>query len=115
MARGGETSHHGGGPISPWPAGSGSHSLRRCSLVSEQEPTGKGSELGKPLEAAELAGTSGAGTGPGAQFPFPRARPALHPQPDTCDHRQLPMAETKGFLEEDWKPALFPQSKIDST
>lgn len=25
------------------------------------------------------------------------------------------MAETKGFLEEDWEPASFPQSKTDST
>lgn len=75
---------------------------------------GKGSKPGEPLDAAGLSGTSVVGTGPIAQFPFPRTRPALHPQPDTCDHRQLPMAETKGFLEEDWKPALFPQTKTDS-
>lgn len=75
---------------------------------------GKGSELDEPLEAARLSGTSVAGTGPTAQFPFPRIRLALHPQPDTCDHRQLPMAETKGFLEEDWEPASFPQTKTDS-
>lgn len=76
---------------------------------------GKGSKRGEPLEAAGLSGTSGAGTGPVAQFPFPRARPALHPQPDTCDHRQLLMAETKGFLEADWEAASFPQSETDST
>lgn len=75
---------------------------------------GKGSKPGEPLEAAGLSGTSGIGTGPIAQFPFPRTRPALHPQPDTCDHRQLPMAETTGFLEEDWEPASFPQTKTDS-
>lgn len=124
MVRAGDRSHHGGGPIGPGPGGSGSHSLRRCSLVSEQEPrrqrqqagtASRDSQQGVPLEAAGLPGTSGAGTGPAAQFPFPRARPALHPQPDTCDHRQLPMAETKGFLEEHWEPASFPQSKTDST
>lgn len=38
MVRAGDRSHHGGGPIGPRPGGSGSHSLRRCSLVSEQEP-----------------------------------------------------------------------------
>lgn len=75
---------------------------------------GKGSKPGELLEAARLSGTSVIGTGPIAQFPFSRTHPALHPQPDTCDHRQLPMAETKGFLEEDWEPASFPQTKTDS-
>lgn len=75
---------------------------------------GKGSKACEPLQAAGLSETSGVGTGPIAQFPFPRTRPALYPQPDTCDHRQLPMAETKGFLEDDWEPASFPQTKTDS-
>lgn len=36
MARAGERSHPGGGPISPRPAGSGSHGLWRCHTVDEQ-------------------------------------------------------------------------------
>ena len=75
---------------------------------------GKGSKPGEPLEAARLSGTSVVGTGPISHLPFYRTRPALHPWPDTSDHRQLLMAETKGFLEADWEPASFPQTKTDS-
>lgn len=103
-----------GGPSVPGPMAQGPTASGDAAWSVSSSLGGKGSKPGEPLEAAGLAETSGAGTGPVAQFPFPRDRPALHPQPDTCDHRQLPMAKTKGFLEEDWEPASFPQSKTDS-
>lgn len=36
MVSAGERSHHGGGPISPRPTGSGSRSLRRCSMAAQR-------------------------------------------------------------------------------
>lgn len=45
-----------------------------------RSPGGKGSKPGEPLQAARHSGTSVVGTGPIAQFPFPRTRPALHPR-----------------------------------
>lgn len=36
MVSAGERSHHEGGPISPRPTGSGSRSLRRCSMATQR-------------------------------------------------------------------------------
>lgn len=62
MASAGERSHHGDGPISPGPAGSGSRSLWRCSMVAQAAAGGQreGGSGGRcPCEAAarELVGS----------------------------------------------------------
>lgn len=116
MASVGDRSHHGGGPISPRPAGSGSHGLRRCSVAAHERrrELGWGRRPGRTgVSARQLraSGASGAHAGPAGEFPFPRARPAHHPHPDTCDHRQLPSAETGTSWKRTWTPASFPQSE----
>ena len=112
----GDRSHHGGGPISPRPAGSGSHGLRRCSVAAHERrrELGWGRRPGRTgVSARQLraSGASGAHAGPAGEFPFPRARPARHPHPDTCDHRQLPSAETGTSWKRTRTPAPFPQSE----
>lgn len=115
MASVGDRSHHGGGPISPRPAGSGSHGLWRCSVAAhERRELGWGRRPGRTgVSARQLraSGASGAHAGPAGEFPFPRARPAHHPHPDTCDHRQLPSAETGTSWKRTRTPASFPQSE----
>lgn len=116
MASVGDRSHHGGGPISPRPAGSGSHGLRRCSVAAQERrrELGWGRRPGRTGASARqrrASGASGAHAGPAGEFPFPRARPAHHPHPDTCDHRQLPSAETGTSWKRTRTPASFPQSE----
>ena len=118
MARAGERSHHGDEAISPRPPGSGSRSLRRCSVAARRvagacEDGGPGGQA-SPRGVRELTRHECTHTGPAAEFPFPRARLACHPHPDTCDRRPLPLAEAKSFLEEDRDPGAFPQSAHDS-
>lgn len=60
-----------------------------------------------PRSSWELVGSKWCSGCPVPQFLFPRARPAPHPYPDTCDHRRLPLAKAKDFLEEDREPARF--------
>ena len=68
-ARAGERSHHGGGPISPRPAGSGSRGLWRCRTVDE-EAAEAGEEGGPGGPVSPPGSWESAGT---AEFPFPRA------------------------------------------
>lgn len=110
MVSAGDRSHHGGGPMSPRPTGSGSRSRRRCSMAAQraEEPRREGARTASvSAEQLGAVGSKCCPCCPGPQFLFPRARPAPHPHPDTCDHRRLPLAEAKDFLEEDREPARF--------
>lgn len=109
----GDRSHQGGGPISPRPSGSGSHGLRRCrAAVQGRQGAGRERRHGRTSVATRqlpASGASDARISPAGEFPFPRACPAHRPHPDTCDHRQLPLAETSTSGKRTGTPALFPQ------
>lgn len=108
----GDRSHHGGGPISPRPTGSGSHGLRRCrAAVQGRQGAGRERRISVATRQPLASGASDAHTSPAGEFPFPRACPAHHPRPDTCDHRQLPLAETSTSGKRTGTSALFPQSE----
>lgn len=114
MARAGERSHHGGGPISPRPAGSGSHSLGRCSVVAQSAGRSLGRKPGEPASpqgTLELAGSKWRSHWPSGPVPLSQGHPAHHPRPDTCDHRPLPLAKAKNFLEEGKDPGLISSSE----
>lgn len=106
MARAGERSHHGGGTISPRPAGAGSQSLGCCSVTA--------CRVGWLSRAARhWPGTSGVGA-VYSPVPLSQSRPSPPPLPDTCGHRQLLTAKTKHFLEGDRALASFPHPRGDS-
>lgn len=101
MASVGGRSHKAGGPVNPRPAGSGSHSLWRCRVAIGQA-AGMDREAASGQHCLTAGRTSASAACPAwPEFPFPSARPAPHPHPDTCDHSHRPVAGAKGFLGED--------------
>lgn len=57
MARVGERSHHRGGPITLWPAGSGPHGLGRCRVADQQAAGAAGKKAQKGSVSARQLGT----------------------------------------------------------
>lgn len=78
MAREGERSHHGGGPISPRPKGSGSRSLQRRSVVGRQAAAAAAAGEGGPVGPAAL---SELGTQQSGRVPLSQRPPGPPPSP----------------------------------